>query len=88
MSIVSLHVLAMCAPLPGTGACVGIGAVTAGGIAPTLFAMIVLAAVPSSGWSQQGARVLGVHGPGDTSAPGHPQSVATTTDGDPDGAGA
>lgn len=88
MSIVSPYVLETRAPQPGTGACVGIGAVTAGGIASITFATIVLAAVPLFGCSQQGAPLLDVHGPGDTSAPGHPQTVATTGDGDPDGAGA
>ncbi|CEI29807.1 Protein of unknown function [Propionibacterium freudenreichii] len=29
-----------------------------------------------------------MHGRGDASAPGHPQTVAATDDGDPDGAGA
>ncbi|MFX0538444.1 hypothetical protein ACQBAT_02320 [Ornithinimicrobium sp. Y1847] len=102
MSIVPPYVLATRAPQPGTGACDGIGAITAGGIAITAggiavtaggvasipFATIVLAAVLLCGCSQQGTRLLDVHGPGDASAPGHPQTVATTGDGDPDGAGA
>lgn len=95
MSIVPPYVLATRAPQPGTGACDGIGAINAGGIAVTAggvasitFAMTVLVAVLLCGCSPQGARLLDVHGRGDASAPGHPQTVAATDDGDPDGAGA
>ena len=88
MSIVPPYVLATRAPQPGTGACDGIGAINAGGIAVTAggvasitFATVALAAVLLCGCSQQGARLLNVHGPGDASAPGHPQTVATTEPG-------
>ncbi|CEI29805.1 hypothetical protein [Propionibacterium freudenreichii] len=59
MSIVPPYVLATRAPQPGTGACDGIGAINAGGIAVTAggvasitFAMTVLAAVLLCGCSQ------------------------------------
>jgi hypothetical protein len=81
MSIVPRYVLETRAPQPRAGACVGIGAVTASGVASITFATVALAAVLLCGCSQQGARLLNVHGPGDASAPGHPQTVATTEPG-------
>lgn len=88
MSVESSYAMVTRAAQSGTGNVSCTRAVIGGGTASITLAANVLGAVAPSGGSHRDARLLVLHGPGDTSAPCHPQSGVTRRDADPDGAGA